>query len=143
MTNLIDLYQFAELKGHAVYWYSCKDSRIISMSVMDTDGDCAIALDPYKISTTTEEKRVLAHELGHCETGSFYNQYAACDIRQKHENRADKWAIHHLIPKDDLQKAFSAGYTTIWELAEYFDVTEEFMEKVICLYQKGNLSDVN
>ena len=35
----------------------------------------------------------LAHELGHCCTGSFYNQWATADCRRRHENVADKWAI--------------------------------------------------
>ena len=41
---------------------------------------------------------LFAHELGHCETGSFYNRYAKLDVRQQHENRADKWAIRRLVP---------------------------------------------
>jgi Zn-dependent peptidase ImmA (M78 family) len=142
MTSLIDLYQLAERNGHAVYWYSCADDRIVSMSVMDDDGDCAIAIDPYKIPTIAAEKSIVAHELGHCETGSFYNQYATCDIRQRHENRADRWAIHTLVPKEELNTAVQAGYTNLWELAEYFDVTEDFMKKAICLYQYGNLAMV-
>ena len=32
-----------------------------------------IAIDTRKIETRAEEKVTLAHELGHCETGGFYN----------------------------------------------------------------------
>lgn len=61
------------------------------------------------------------------------------DVRQKHENRADKWAIKQLIPKDKLDQAVAEGYTDLWQLAEYFEVSEEFMKKAICWYKFGNL----
>ena len=81
----------------------------------------------------------LAHEMGHCVTGSFYNSDAACDIRKRHEIRADKWAIKQLIPQEELQEAVAAGYSEIWDLAEYFDVPEDLMRKAICWYKHGNL----
>ena len=88
-----------------------------------------------------DEKVKLAHEMGHCVTGSFYNIYAACDVRQKHENRADKCAIEKLIPKDELNHSVRRGITEIWDLAEYFGVTEDFMRNAVCWYVNGNLSD--
>ena len=85
-----------------------------------------------------QERVHLSHELGHCLTGSFYNIYAAADLRSRHENRADKWAIRRLIPISDLDDAIAAGHTELWDLAEYFGVTETFLKKAICLYVHGN-----
>ena len=82
----------------------------------------------------------LSHELGHCVTGSFYNIYAAIDYRRRHENRADKWAISTLIPVDDLDDAVAQGCTEVWELAERFGVTEDFIRKAVCYYVHGNLA---
>ena len=82
----------------------------------------------------------MSHELGHCATGSFYNIYAAIDCRQRHENRADKWAITALIPVDDLDEAVAQGCTEVWELAERFQVTEEFVRKAVCYYVHGNVA---
>ena len=79
---------------------------------------------------------LFAHELGHCETGAFYNRYAARDIRQKHENRANKWAYKKLVPEDELKQAFLQGYHEPWELAEYFGVTEAFLRGVLNCYLK-------
>ena len=73
-------------------------------------------------------------------TGSFYSVYTAVDCRQRHENRADKWAIKHLIPVKDLDEAVANGCTEIWELAERFGVTEEFARKAVCYYVHGNLA---
>ena len=78
----------------------------------------------------------LAHELGHCETGAFYNRYAARDIRQKYENRANKWAYKKLVPQDELAEACLQGYREPWELAEYFGVTEDFLRGALKYYQE-------
>lgn len=48
-------------------------------------------------------------------TGSFYNQYAAVDCRQRHENQADKWAVEQAIPEEALDAAIAQGYTELWE----------------------------
>ena len=89
-----------------------------------------------------EEKTKLAHELGHCETGSFYNQSAALDVRQKHENQADRWAIQHLIPSGALEEAIANGCAELWQLADYFGVTEDLMRKAVCLHLDGNMACV-
>lgn len=82
----------------------------------------------------------LAHEIGHSVRGAFYNPYAALDVRQKHENRANKWAIEKLIPEEELDKAVADGYTDISSLAEHFDVTADFMKMAVCWYTYGNLA---
>lgn len=110
-----------------------------SLSFPEDDGDIVL-MDCSLISSRVSETVHLAHELGHCMTGSFYNIYATLDIRQKHENRADKWAIEQLVPEDKLDEAVAMGYTEIWELAEHFDVTEDFMRKAVCWHVYGNLN---
>jgi len=132
------LYVYAEERGIEVDWYSMV--RAPSLSLPLPDGTCCIAIDPWKMDTIEKETVSMAHELGHCETGSFYNRYATLDVRQKHENRADKWAICRLIPVDELDQAVADGYTEMWQLAEHFGVTEPFMRKAVCLYTHGNLA---
>lgn len=138
VTDVFALYQYADNRGIDVDWVPMR--RASSLSVPLPGGSAAIALDLWKIQSSADHTVKLAHELGHCETGSFYNQWAAIDIRQKHENCADKWAIKKLVPKDELDQAVANGNKEIWELAEYFDVTEDFMRKAICWYQNGNLA---
>ena len=105
-----------------------------SVSILDEDV-CYIGINPFMLQSDAEEKVKLAHELGHCETGAFYNRYALCDIREKHERRADKWAIKKLIPEDELKQAFKSCRNR-FELAEYFGVTEDFMQKALDYYQQ-------
>lgn len=135
--NPLDLYAYAERRNIDVDWVPMR--RATSLSVPLGDG-YAIALDPWKLGTLAQETVCLAHELGHCETGSFYNRFAALDVRQQHENRADKWAIRRLVPEDDLDAAMADGCDTIPALADRFGVTEPFMRKAVCWYAHGNLA---
>ena len=138
MVELPALYDYAVKRGIGVYWFDLDATE--SLSYMDEDKRCYIAMDPWCLRTLAEEKTKLAHELGHCETGSFYNRYAKLDLRQKHENRADKWAIRQLVPEDALDQAVADGYTDLPSLAEHFCVTVPFMRKAVCWYTHGNLA---
>jgi hypothetical protein len=107
---------------------------------LQADQGCVIGLDRTVCDCRSVEKTHLAHELGHCLTGSFYNQYSSHDLRRRHEIRADKWAIRQLVPAHKLDEAIADGRTEIWELAEYFNVTEDFMRKAVAYHVHGNLA---
>jgi len=138
MTELTELYRQAEELNIPVYHVPLPLTG--SMSLMADDGSCAIGLDlPHRRSRN--ERRVrLAHELGHCVTGSFYNRSCPWDLRQRHENRADKYAIRKLIPVEALDRAVAEGICERWELAEHFGVDQPFLEKALALYIHGNLA---
>ena len=110
-----------------------------SMSIQ-TESGCVIGMDESVCDRGKEELTHLGHELGHCLTGSFYNVYSPFDLRRRHENRADKWAVRTLIPAQALDEAVAEGVCSLWELAEHFSVTEEFMRKAVCLHVHGNLA---
>lgn len=136
--DIQDLYRIAEQENIAVVTFSMPISG--SMSIMNDDGSCYIGIDKAVQDNSNMERVLIAHELGHCITGSFYNKFAAVDNRQRHENRANKWAIRHLISFEDLDAAVSDGCTEIWELAERFGVTEDLVRKAICYYIYGNIA---
>lgn len=138
MTDLLELYRAADVAGVTVDAFRL-DSRE-SIALQDGDGSCYIAIDPFKLESIADEKTKLAHELGHCVTGSFYNRYSTSDVRQQHENRADKWAIRKMISEKELDAAVADGHTELWDLAEHFGVTEDFMRKVVCWYKYGSLA---
>lgn len=131
-----ELYTLASQKNIPVLTYPMPKNG--SMSLMNEAGDCCIGMDQRVQDGSVRERVHLAHELGHCLTGSFYNIHAAIDCRQRHENRADKWAIEALVPVSELDDAIAAGCTQMWELADRFGVTESFMRKAICYYVHGN-----
>lgn len=136
--KVLDLYKLAEQRNIAVIETSLPETG--SLSIMTDDGACYIGIDQSVMDGDALELVHLGHEIGHCETGSFYSIHTAVDSRQRHENKADKWAVNKLIPVDDLDNAVAEGCTELWELAERFGVTEQFMRKAICYYVHGNLA---
>ena len=138
MYPVSQLYDYAAASGIAVFDFSLPENG--SVSIIDDSGSCYIGIDASVIDGDVLERVHLGHELGHCATGSFYNRYSPYDLRQRHENRADKWAIRKLIPAAELDDAVAAGHTQLWDLAEYFGVTEAFMRKAVSLYTHGNLA---
>lgn len=138
MVQIPELYREAEQSHIDILRYPLEQTE--SLSVMLPNGDCFIGMDNRIRDGGVQERVHLSHELGHCVTGSFYNIYAAADLRERHENRADKWAIRRLIPVDALDDAIALGHTELWDLAEHFGVTEDFLKKAICYYVHGNLA---
>ncbi len=124
------LYRIAEREGVTVDRFSLPENSSVSVK---NGEDLYIGLD--NAVSGAEEKVCLAHELGHCVTFSFYNIYSALDIREKHERRAQNWAIKKLIPKSSYKKALLSGYDNVYTLAEYFGVTTEFMRKAVEYYK--------
>lgn len=94
----------------------------------------AIVLDPNKIESSADENTKLAHELGHCLYGGFYSSTTPLYTREKHEYKANVWAVKFLVPWDELREAVHNGITAPWELAEYFSVTETFIELALEYY---------
>ena len=138
MKQLSELYRSAEQLNNPVIHLPLPKTG--SVSCMDRDGNCAIGLDLPHRRTRCELRVRLAHELGHCVTGSFYNRWSPCDLRKLHENRADRYAIRTLIPAEELSEAVAEGCTEQWELAERFGVDLPFLQKALCLYVHGNLA---
>ena len=103
-----------------------------SMAICD-DGDCAIIIDYSQIDSNAKLLVCTAHEVGHCETGSFDTE-KGLELRCRTDNRANKWAIKKLIPKNELEQAIKAGNEEIWQLAEYFDITEDMVRFAYWVY---------
>lgn len=138
MQSVLSLYELADQQNIEVLQYPMAENG--SMSIMLEDGSCYIGIDLATRDGSIQERVHLGHELGHCLTGSFYNIHAAIDYRQRHENRADKWAIRFLVPVEDLDEAVADGCTDLWSLADRFGVTEDFIKKAVCYYVHGNVA---
>ena len=72
MTELSTLYRRAEELNIPVLHFPLPLTG--SVSCMDGTGNCAIGLDLPHRRSRNELRVRLAHELGHCVTGSFYNR---------------------------------------------------------------------
>ena len=136
--KVLDLYALAEQQNIEVIETALPENG--SLSIMDDNGKCYIGIDESVMDGDALELVHMGHELGHCLTGSFYNRYTRFDVRQRHENRADKWAVRQIVPVDALDEAVADGCCEIWELAERYGVTEQFMKKAVCYYVHGNVA---
>ena len=132
MNDLQALYDFAEAESIPVDEFPLPQNGSVSVRL---DGQCYIGIDRTKIKNTADEAVHLAHELGHCMTGSFYNPYTVLDERSRHEYRANVWAIKRLCPLQKVQTAYQAGCREVWEFAEYLNITCDFAEKVMLYYR--------
>jgi hypothetical protein len=131
MENL-DLYALAEENRVEVCAHSLPLSKSVSFAIK---GDYYALIDPLQLDCFADERVHLGHELGHCITGSFYNPYAALDIRAQHERRAVRWAIRYLVPLDKLLCCVKQGITEAWDLAEAFNVPTWFMGQAMEYYR--------
>lgn len=109
-----------------------------SVSLALPDGAMFIGIDDSVMQSRAEERVHLAHELGHCVTGAMYNIRCPIMPRQRYERIADAYAIKKLVDEDELRRVIDEreGDISVWELSEWFDVTEEFMRKALAFYFK-------
>lgn len=128
MTRLTDLYRKAEELDIRVIQFPMASLRAVSTP------DNFIGIDPDKLEDR-EELVCLAHEMGHCATGSFYTSDATMLDRTRQEQRADSWAIRQLVPLEELKNLLRSGVDRWDEAAEHFQVTEEFMRKAVAFYR--------
>lgn len=124
MTPLQRLYRTADGLGLQICYFPMRQSAAISTP------DGFIGMDVDKLDTSAGELVCLAHEMGHCLTGSFYTTDSDLILRRRCEERADRWAIRQLVPLEELKRAMEAGLPP-HELAEYFGVPEPFLEKCV------------
>lgn len=125
--TLLSLYDLAAENKIDVYYYPLRHMKSISTPE-------AIGVDVDMLSSSREEKECLAHELGHCMTGSFY-RVNTLETRGRMEERANRWAYKTVLPLSELQEALQNGITEPWELAEYFELPQKFIEKALCYYK--------
>ena len=87
------------------------------------------------LSTHTEKACVLAEELGHYYTtsGNILNQNEVTNRKQ--ELRARLWAYNHQIGLIGIIRAYEHGCRNASEMAEYLNVTEEFLQDALNCYR--------
>ena len=134
MNNLNELYNIAKQNEISVYCFSLP--KTVSISVQDKQGAYSIGIDPMMLSSETQEREHLAHELGHCMTGALYSRRSPFELVAKHEWRANAWCIEKLVPRDMLESKVRQGYRELWELAEQFDVSEGLIKKAVQYYRQ-------
>lgn len=124
MTLVEGMYALAEQQGYDIDDFALHKAESVSACL--PNGRCTIALDRAQLKGLSDELIKLAHELGHCETRSFYNAHSRADIRGRHEERANRWMYRRLIPREKLF-ALIDEHRSLYEIAEYFGVPERIV----------------
>ncbi len=88
------------------------------------------------IETTSKKTCVLAEELGHYHTtvGNILDLKDLRDIKQ--EKKARNWAYEKLVGLVSIINAYEKGIKDKFDLAEYLDVTENFLDEAIEHYRQ-------
>ncbi|MCG1197614.1 ImmA/IrrE family metallo-endopeptidase [Staphylococcus epidermidis] len=82
-----------------------------------------------------QKLEILAEEIAHHEI-TYGNILNINDFQNnKYESKARKLAFEMLIDLDDLVKAHSEGVKNIYELSEFFEVTEQFIKDCLKHYK--------
>lgn len=131
--NLNKLYELTEKENIKIYDWHIEDCNGIYLNY---DKINAIALDYDKLGTYLNEKCTLAEELGHYYMDSTYSLYSDSNTISRKEYKAKKFSYKLLVPIEKLKKVAKSGLTTIEELAEYFEVSYEFMQKCLNYYKE-------
>ena len=96
--------------------------------------DGTVALNS-QIETSKERACVLAEELGHYYT-TVGNILDLSDAQnRKQERQARLWAYNKQIGLSGLIKAYENGCRSRYEIAEFLEVTEEFLEEAVQCYR--------
>lgn len=119
---------------------ACKDSidvvdyRFNSDRIKGLYCDGTVAIN-QNLKTTTQKADVLAEELGHHYTTVGNILDLSDSQNRKQERQARLWAYNKRIGLYGLIRAFEHGCKSRHEVAEYLEVTEEFLQDAIECYR--------
>ena len=140
MRRLVELYTSAYADG-ALFFNRFNLPKDLKSMTLEMDKNDGIFVDECKIESSTEELEIIAHECGHFYTGATHRVGSPFDLIERHELRADRWAIEKIVSQHYFKSAVNAGVTEPWELAELFNVPQSFMEKAISYYHMLDLME--
>jgi hypothetical protein len=103
----------------------------------------AIFLDFTKIRSTRLLRGVCCHEMGHAATGALHKVSSPYELVERSEYRANRWTAEQFLTEEDFRTAFSDGCSQLWELAEYFDLPEQDIQRALNYWTQCRGVDFN
>lgn len=107
--------------------------------IFEIDENYVIALAKNNIESSSQEREILAEELGHYYCNALYYLNDNPTQKAKCEYRAKKWAYSILVPIQILKQKLSDGINNIYDLADYFSIEPKFMRECLDFYRDVNL----
>ena len=131
MVEFSDLYKEIQNHGISLYQYNAGE---VKSATIELNKQYGIFIDITRFPSLVETKRAMAHEIGHCVTGCTHKVSSSLDLVQKHEYKANRWAVKRFLPFEQIQAAIQNGYTESWQLSEYFGLPESAIKWAIHYY---------
>lgn len=132
--ELNKLYDIATRENISIEDFKMKNKAII----VRVDKEYYIGLNYSKIEGITEEKELLAEELGHYYCNAFYNSNSDFSTISKKEYRSNKWKCTVLVSVNDFIDAFNKGLKNIYEIAEYLNLSEDTVAFAYNYYKENS-----
>ena len=131
MVSLEEIYRALDEQKAQIIPY---DFSFAKAATIACNGRYGVFLSPAATETLSGLKGCLCHECGHCATGATHRVDSPYDLVEKHEYKANRWAIERFLPFDALQAALREGFTEPWQLAEYFGLPQDMVEMALHFY---------
>ena len=140
MFELSDFYQYCRKNDVDVIPYiGCPQPG----ATIRDQGFYSVFLDFSQLPSTRLLRGVCCHELGHAATGALHKVDSPYELAARSEYRANRWSAQHFLPAEDFKEAFAAGYTELWQLAEYFDLPEQDIRNALIYWSERKSIDFN
>lgn len=132
--ELKKLYDIADKENITIIDFKMKNKAIIGK----VDKKYCIGLNYQKIGDSREEKELLAEELGHYYYDAFYNSYSDISTIKQKEYRANKWKCTVLVSINELKEAFKKGLNSLYEIADYLNLSESTVQFAYNYYKENS-----
>lgn len=133
MQCLEEIYKKIDAEEIELFGYNMASCNAATIEINDNYG---IFIDENKLETKEDEFLALAHEYGHCKSGTTHKLYSPYQLIEQHENKANRAAVHEFLPIELIFDAFEHNYFAYWEIAEYLEMPEPFVIMAIEIYQR-------
>lgn len=140
MFELSDFYLYCANNDVDIILYN--DAPSEGVTIRDNE-DYAVFLDFTKIQSTRSLKGVCYHEMGHLGTGALHKVSSPFETVERSEYRANRWSAEHFLTAQDFRDAFAAGYSELWQLADYFDLPEQDVKNALTYWSERRGIDFN
>lgn len=134
--DLNQVYEKVNKSGIDIFLH---DYNCIKAVTIEVDKNYAIFINKNLIEDSDDEFCVLAHEYGHCKSGSTHKLHSKYDLICRHEYRANRKAILDFLPIERIEEAIDYGCKTPYEFSVYLDVPERFVKTAIEHYNAMGL----
>ena len=103
----------------------------------------AVVLNFKRLHTVRQVRTAMLHESGHLHTGALHKVDSPFQLVAQNEHRADADSFRRFLPAEEICQAMRQGYTEPWQLADYFDLDEDYIKKALHYWTECRGVDFN